>query len=63
MIISGIPGNGRVDPMDHDLLPVFRRLPLWLGIRPDAAVVPSALVILTLFENEVIELDDICILF
>jgi hypothetical protein len=49
--------------MDHDLLIVFERLPVRPSICSNATVIPGTLVVGGVFHDEMVDLDDICVLF
>jgi len=58
-----IPCNCQINFVVKDLLVVAQWLPGWCGIGPDATIIPSLLVIIDALQNEVIQLDNVCILF
>lgn len=49
--------------MDQNLLIVFERLPVRPGICSNATVIPGTLVVAGLFQDEIVDLDDVRVLF
>lgn len=57
------PSNCQIDLVINDLLIECQGLPRWLSICPNSAVVPSALVVLDFFQDEVVQFNHIHVLF
>jgi hypothetical protein len=61
--IEHSPCDNHIHYMKEDLLPVDHRPPSWSRTRSNPAVIPGSLIVAELFQNEIVYLNYVGVLF